>query len=87
LDLGELTRGCCSSRAAQATPVRPMLLTGLTGATLGGFFFARVNVWVCSLFSCVGAVSRLGQFGGRLACLAIWGLSGLDRSDRCVAPA
>jgi hypothetical protein len=37
LDLGELTRGCCSSRAAQATPVGPVLLTGLTGATLGGF--------------------------------------------------
>jgi hypothetical protein len=49
--------------------------------------FARVNVWVNLLLSCVGAVSSLGQFGGRLACLAIWGLSGLDRSDRCVAPA
>jgi hypothetical protein len=49
--------------------------------------FARVNVWVSLLLSCVGAVSSLGQFGGRLAYLAIWGLSGLDRSDRCVAPA
>jgi hypothetical protein len=38
--------------------------TGLTGATLGGFF-ARVNVWVCSLLSCVAAVSSLGLFGGR----------------------
>jgi hypothetical protein len=28
---------CCSSRAAQATPVCPVLLTDLTGATLGGF--------------------------------------------------
>jgi hypothetical protein len=27
--------------------------------------FARVNVWVCSLLSCVAAVSSLGQFGGR----------------------
>jgi hypothetical protein len=32
LDLGELTRGCCSSRAAQVTPVLLVLLTGLTGA-------------------------------------------------------
>jgi hypothetical protein len=37
LDLGKLTRGCCSSGAAQATPVCPVLLIGLTGATLGGF--------------------------------------------------
>jgi hypothetical protein len=49
--------------------------------------FARVNVWVCSLLSCVGAISSLGLFGGHLACLVIWGLSGCDRSDRCVAPA
>jgi hypothetical protein len=34
-------------------------LSGRTGATLGGFF-ARVK-----LLSCVGAVSSLGQFGGR----------------------
>jgi hypothetical protein len=27
--------------------------------------FARVNVWVSLLLSCVGAVSSLGQFGGR----------------------
>jgi hypothetical protein len=45
-----------------------------------------VNVWVCSLLSCVVAVSSLGQFGGRLACLVLWGLSGRDRSDRCVSP-
>jgi hypothetical protein len=67
--------------------------TGLTGALDRSdrcnlwWVFARVNVWVCSLLSCVAAVSSLGQFGGRLACLVIWGLSGLDRSDRCVAPA
>jgi hypothetical protein len=48
-------------------------------------FFARVNVWVCSLLSCVAAVSSLGQFGGRLACLVLWGLSGCDRSDRCAS--
>jgi hypothetical protein len=48
--------------------------------------FAWVNVSVCLLLSCVGAVSSLGRFGGRLACLAIWGLLGLDRSDWCVAP-
>jgi hypothetical protein len=44
--------------------------------------FARVNVLVCSLLSRVAAVSSLGQFGGRLACLVPWGLSGCDRSDR-----
>jgi hypothetical protein len=42
---------------------------------------------VSLLLSCVGAVSSLGLFGGLLARLVIWGLSGLDRSDRCVAPA
>jgi hypothetical protein len=54
--------------------------------------FARVNVWVCSLLSCVGAVSSLGLFGGRLACFVIWGflavtdLTGvLHRPDRCGA--
>jgi hypothetical protein len=26
---------------------------------------------VCSLLSCVAAVSSLGQFGGRLACLVL----------------
>jgi hypothetical protein len=66
--------------------------TGLTGALDRSdrcnpwWVFARVNVWVSLLLSCVGTVSSLGLFGGRLACLAIWGLSGLDRSDRCVAP-
>jgi hypothetical protein len=33
--------------------------------------FARVNVWVCSLLFCVGAVSSLDQLGGRLACLVL----------------
>jgi hypothetical protein len=33
LDLEELTRGFCSSRAAQAPPVGPVLLTGLTGVS------------------------------------------------------
>jgi hypothetical protein len=47
--------------------------------------FARVNVFVCSLFSCGAAVSCLGQFGGWLACLVPWGLSGCDRSDQCVS--
>jgi hypothetical protein len=64
LDLEELTRECCSSRAAQATPVLPVFVTGLTGATLGGFF-AQVNIWMYLLLSCVAAVSSLGQFGGR----------------------
>jgi hypothetical protein len=44
LDLGELTRGCCSSRAAQVALVCPVLLTGLTGANhLWGL--PRVNCW------------------------------------------
>jgi hypothetical protein len=66
--------------------------TGLTGALDRSdrcnprWVFARVNIWVCSLLSCVGAVSSLGQFGGRLACLVLWGLLGYDRSDRCVSP-
>jgi hypothetical protein len=53
--------------------------TGLTGALDRSdrcnpwWVFARVNIWVCSLLSCVAAVSSLGQFGGRLAYLVIWG--------------
>jgi hypothetical protein len=54
--------------------------------------FARVNVWVSLLLSCVGAVSSLGQFGGRLVCLVIWGfvtvtgLTGvLHQPDQCGA--
>jgi hypothetical protein len=47
LDLEELTRGCCSSRAAQATPVWPVLLTGLTGATLVGFLLRWTPGCVC----------------------------------------
>jgi hypothetical protein len=71
---------------------------GLTGALDRSdrynpwWVFARVNVWVSLLLSCVGAVSSLGQFGGRLACLVIWGflavtgLTGvLHRLDRCGA--
>jgi hypothetical protein len=48
--------------------------------------FARVNVLVSSLLSRGAAVSSLGPFGGRLACLVSWGLSGCHRSDRCVSP-
>jgi hypothetical protein len=47
LDLGEMTRECCSSRAALATPVWPVLFTGLTGATLGGFLLGWTSGWVC----------------------------------------
>jgi hypothetical protein len=62
--------------------------TGLTGAPDRSnrcdprWVFARVNVCVCSLLFCVPAVSSLGQFGGRLGYLVLWGLSGSDRSDR-----
>jgi hypothetical protein len=48
--------------------------------------FARVNDLVCLLLSRVAAVSSLGQFGGRLACLVSWGISGCHRSDRCGSP-
>jgi hypothetical protein len=70
--------------------------TSLTGAShrsdrcVPYWVFARVNVWVCSLLSCVAAVSSLGWFEARLACLVFWGfqadtgLTGvLHRSDRC----
>jgi hypothetical protein len=66
--------------------------TGMTGAIdrfdrcEPWWVLARVNVWVCSLLSCLGAVSSLGQFVGRLACLVLWGISGCDRSNRCVSP-
>jgi hypothetical protein len=47
---------------------------------------------VCTLLSCVAAVSSLGQFGARYACLVFWGflaetsLTGvLHRPDRCGA--
>jgi hypothetical protein len=54
-----------------------------------------VNVWVCSLLSCVAAVSSLGRFSGRLACLVLWGfqagivLTGVEPlSESCsVSPA
>jgi hypothetical protein len=72
--------------------------TGLTGASHRSdrcnpcWVFAQVNVWVCSLLSCVAAVSSLDQFGGRLACLVFWGflavtgLTGvLHQPDRCGA--
>jgi hypothetical protein len=66
--------------------------TGLTGALDRSdrcdprWDFARVNDLVCSLLSRGAAVSSLGQFGGRLTCLVLWGLSGCDRSDRRVSP-
>jgi hypothetical protein len=37
LGFGGVDRGCCSSREAQVTPVWPVPLTGLTGATAVGF--------------------------------------------------
>jgi hypothetical protein len=64
--------------------------TGLTGALDRSdrcnpwWVFARVNVCVCSLLSCAAAVLSLDQFGGRLACLVLWGLSGCDRSPVCL---
>jgi hypothetical protein len=61
LDLGELSRECCSSRELRSHH--------LTGASLRFdrcrllLSFARVNIWVSSLLSRVAVVSRLGQFG------------------------
>jgi hypothetical protein len=72
--------------------------TGLTGASHRSdwcnpcWVFAWVNIWMCSLLSCVVAVSSLGQLGARLACLVFWGFLAetgptgvLHRSDRCGA--
>jgi hypothetical protein len=72
--------------------------TGLTGTSHRSdrcnpcWVFAQVIVWVCSLLSCVAAVSSLGWFRARLACLVFWGflavtgLTGvLPWPDRCGA--
>jgi hypothetical protein len=64
LDLGELTRGCCSSRELRPHRSDRCLSPVLTGAD-PSWVFARVNVWVISLLSRVAAVSSLGQFGAR----------------------
>jgi hypothetical protein len=74
LDLEVLTRGCCSSREAQVTPVGPVPLTGLTGATPVGFSLAeRLGVFAvvlcCSGFEFGSVWSSVGLFG-------VLGLSG-----------
>jgi hypothetical protein len=56
LDLGELTRGCYSSR--ELRPHRSDRCRLLLS-------FARVNVWVSSLLFRVATISCLGQFGAR----------------------
>jgi hypothetical protein len=58
LDLGELTRGFCSSRAAQVTPFWPLLLTGLTGLS-PVWDLPRVSCWIRASLVCVGAVQFL----------------------------
>jgi hypothetical protein len=64
LDLDELTRGCCSSRAAQVTPVWPVLLTGLTGAS---------HLWYLPRVNCLTRVSfGLGAAGQFLICLKLF---------------
>jgi hypothetical protein len=69
LDFVELTRGCCSSRAAQAWPVWPVLVIGLTGVCL---------FWDLPRLSCLTRVSLglvgAGQFLASLEvfCLALW---------------
>jgi hypothetical protein len=63
LNLEELTHGCCSSRAAQATPVWPVLLTGLTGAS---------HLWDLPRVNCLTRVSLgLGDAGQFLVCLKL----------------
>jgi hypothetical protein len=73
-----LTRGWCSSRAAQATPVWPVQpLLGFCSAERLGVF----AVVLCCCFFELGSVwSSVGLFG-------VLGLSSWDQSDRCVAPA
>jgi hypothetical protein len=71
--------------------------TGLTGALDRSdrcnprWFFARVNVWVCSLLSCVAVVSSLGllEVGWPIWCLggfrAVTGLTGVEPlSESCL---
>jgi hypothetical protein len=73
---GELTRGCCSSRAAQAWPVGPVCVTSLTGechlwdlprvncltrVSLGrGVAGQFLVVWSCFARLCVGFSFRAG---------------------------
>jgi hypothetical protein len=67
---GELTRGCCSSRAAQAWLVWPVLVTGLTGVCL---------LWDLPWVSCLTRVPLglvgAGQF---LASLEVFCLAFVD---------
>jgi hypothetical protein len=64
LDLDELTHGCCLSRAAQATSVSPVLLTGLTGAS---------HLWDFRRVNCLTCVSLgLGAAGQFLVCLELF---------------
>jgi hypothetical protein len=53
--------GCCSSRATQAWPFWPVLLTGLTGASLL-WDLPQVNFLVSSLLSCVAEGQFLAGF-------------------------
>jgi hypothetical protein len=82
LDLGELTRGCCSSRRAQVTPIWPVPLTGLTGAdsswVLLGWTFGCVCCCPMLLLFQVWVSLELGR-----PVWWIWGFPGLNRSDRC----
>jgi hypothetical protein len=90
LDLEELTRGCCSSRAAQS--VRPVFWTGLTGVShlwdlprvncltrvsLGlGAAGQFLSVWSCFVRCCVG-------FSFRASCvLGVFLFQGLEKSLR-----
>jgi hypothetical protein len=65
---------------AQVTPAWPTPHTGLTGSD-SLFSFARVNVLVSSLLSCVDVVSSLVQFGAQEVKLPDLGFPGSDRSD------
>jgi hypothetical protein len=74
LDLGELTRGLLFIPSCPG-------LTGLIGAEPLRVLF-RVNILVCSLLSCVSAVSGLESFGAREVGFLELGFPGSNWSDQ-----
>jgi hypothetical protein len=74
LDLGELTRGLLFIPSCPG-------LTGLIGAEPLRVLF-RVNILVCSLLSCVSAVSGLESFGAQEVGFLELGFPGSNWSDQ-----
>jgi hypothetical protein len=89
--LGELTRGCCSSRAAQATPVWPVLLTGLTGVSPCGILLG----WTSWCVRCCPMLLLFRVWVSLVVGWPVWCLGGFQAaisltgvshwSDRCRA--